>query len=450
MRQCDGSPADEPNRDDGGGPVRRAGGDRSSPRPAARDVLLFHRTGQRAVERQHVGQRQVTRPVAHSFERYLRRPEHPQQAAFLELFFDLAFIFAFTRISLRLAENLDLITAAQTLVLLLALFWVWTFTAWTTNFFRPERIQIQFVVIVSTFGTVVLAIAVPGAFETRGLLFAGTYLLIHVCRSLTLRYLLRGHELQHVPYLVLFWFGLSAVPWIVGAFAPSPVRLALWTLAIAIDYAAAVLLWPTPKLGRIRESQWAFAPEHLAERYRQFFTISLGETILTLGRSFIVAETSQVRTVALVVAFATTALLWRIYFYQAAYRLADTLKSSTQPNRLGRATASAHLVMVSGVVLTSVGYEAFIDHPTGHTPISWLLVILGGPALFLAGRIRFEHTVYAGVSPTRPIGLIVLAVLLAPLLLTPPLVAATAVVVVLTGIAWADVRRARHRHSARP
>lgn len=107
--------------------------------------------------------------MAHTFERYLRRPEHPLQAAFLELFFDLAFIFAFTRISLRLADNLDPISAAQTLVLLLALFWVWTFTAWSTNFFKPERIPIQFVVIGSTFGTVVLAIAVPGAFETRGL-----------------------------------------------------------------------------------------------------------------------------------------------------------------------------------------------------------------------------------------------------------------------------------------
>ncbi|MFG1955735.1 low temperature requirement protein A [Micromonospora sp. NPDC048830] len=392
----------------------------------------------------------MTIRMPHTFERYLRAPEHPQQATFLELFFDLAYIFAFTRISGRLVDNLDLINAAQTLVLLLAIFWVWTFTAWSTNFFNPERVQIQLLVIASMFGTVVLTIAVPGAFEARGLLFAGTYLLIHLGRSLTLRYLLRGHELQHVPYLVLSWFGLSAVPWILGAFAPSPVRLALWALAIAIDYLGGILLWATPKLGRMRESQWAFAPEHLAERYRQFFNISLGETILVLGATFIAAKATFLRTGALIVAFATAALIWRIYFHQAAHTLADTLKSSNQPNRLGRAAANAHLIMVAGVVVTSVGYRAVIDQPNGHTPISWLLVILGGPALFLAGRARFEYTVYAGVSPTRPIGVLVLGALVAPLLLAPPLVAAAAVVVVLTGIALADALRARHRPPAHP
>ncbi|MFG1955397.1 low temperature requirement protein A [Micromonospora sp. NPDC048830] len=91
-----------------------------------------------------------------------------------------------------------------------------------------------------------------------------------------------------------------------------------------------------------------------------------------------------------------------------------------------------------------------MDQPTGHTPISWLLVILGGPALFLAGRARFEYTVYAGVSPTRPIGVLVLGALVAPLLLAPPLVAAAAVVVVLTGIALADALRVRHRPPAHP
>ena len=59
----------------------------------------------------------------------LRGPGDPGRATFLELFFDLVFVFALFRLSQGLLERLTWSGASQTLVLLLAVWWVWGNTA---------------------------------------------------------------------------------------------------------------------------------------------------------------------------------------------------------------------------------------------------------------------------------------------------------------------------------
>jgi low temperature requirement protein LtrA len=66
--------------------------------------------------------------------------------------------------------------------------------------------------------------------------------------------------------------------------------------------------------------------------------------------------------------------------------------------------------MVSGVITTSAGAELVIAHPVDHAPLSWTLTILGGPALFLAGRALFEKPVFGHVYWSRLIGAAALAV----------------------------------------
>ncbi|MDG4799910.1 low temperature requirement protein A [Micromonospora sp. WMMD980] len=98
--------------------------------------------------------------------------------------------------------------------------------------------------------------------------------------------------------------------------------------------------------------------------------------------------------------------------------------------------------MIIGVVAAAIGYELAIEHPTGHNELPWLAMVLGGPALFLAGRVRFEYEVFGRVSPSR---LVAIAALLlpAPLLVrAAPLVGAIWAVPVLAAVAVADVRRA--------
>jgi low temperature requirement protein LtrA len=375
----------------------------------------------------------------------LREPGQPQRATFLELFFDLVYVFVLAQLSQGLIHNLDWSDAFQTLVLLLALYWVWNGTAGITDLYDPQRPEIQLLVIASMLASLVMAVAVPETFRNTGLLFASTNVAIHVGRGLFLVLALRGHVAWRRTTRSLFWFALSAGPWIAGALVHGTARGVLWTLAVAMDYTAGRIRYPTPGLGRSASSEWPIVAEHLSERYRQFFTIALGELILVMGLTYSGSGFAAGHTAAFLVSFVTTALLWRIYIYRAGELLPAAIAAARDADRIARSVSYAHLLMVAGIVATAVGIEVVIRHPSGHTQPAWIAVILGGPALFLAGRAAFEYTVFARVSPSRVIVLLVLAALAPAMLLVPPLVVAIAAALVLTGVAVSDAARAQGR-----
>ncbi|MEU5942769.1 low temperature requirement protein A [Micromonospora sp. NPDC047548] len=375
----------------------------------------------------------------------LRRPGDPRPGNFLDLFFDLVFVVALAQLSHGLTEDLRWSGAFRTLVLLVAMWWVWAVTAWITDLYDPRRPAIQLLVTATMLGTLVMVVALPDAFGERGLAFAGAYVTIHIGRQLFLALALRGHELQRRSMRLLFWFSVSAVPWIAGALVPGTARGALWTLAVAVDYTSGMLRYPTPGLGRSPKTEYPILAEHLAERIRQLFIIALGELILVTASTLSDSGFAADRTTAFVVSFAGTALFWRIYVHRAGELLPAAIAAARDPDRLARSAFVAHLVMLAGIVASSVGNELVIAHPLGHTQPAWVAVILGGPALFLAGRAGFEFAVFARVSRDQPIGVLVLAALTPPMLLMPPLLAAIAAIAVLTAIAIADAARTRGR-----
>ena len=218
---------------------------------------------------------------------------------------------------------------------------------------------------------------------------------------------------------------------------------------MAIDYGAFAVGFPAPRVGRTPQSEAPVGPEHLAERYQQFFIIALGELILVTGLAVSRSGFGPGRTAAFLTSIATTVLLWRIYLYRAGQLLPQAIAAAPEPVRLGLSASYAHLVMVAGVVVAAVGAELVIAHPLGHTRPAWVAVILGGPALFLAGRACFDYAVFAHVSWDRLIGLLTLAALTAPMLLVPPLPTTLAAAAVLAAVAAADAVRARS-HSREP
>ena len=56
----------------------------------------------------------------------------------MELFFDLVFVFAVTQLSHYLLEHHDWRGILQTLVMFLAVWWAWIYTAWATNWLDPD------------------------------------------------------------------------------------------------------------------------------------------------------------------------------------------------------------------------------------------------------------------------------------------------------------------------
>ena len=380
----------------------------------------------------------------------LRTGSSPGRATFLELFFDLVFVFALTRVSQRLIDGLDGSAGAvaadvgKTLLLFLVLWQVWTITTWVTSRYEPERMVIQVVVVGTMFGSLVLGVTLPRALEERALPFALAYVVVMVGRPLLIAVALRAHPRRLVPVRLAVWAGVSAPLWIAGALLPGP-RLALWVVALAVDHLGTFLGWPLPWIGASRIRQWLVAGEHLAERYQQIFLIALGESILVIGVTYSGKEFSGDAAVAFTISFVITALLWRIYFYRAGHLLAQALRMAGTPGRLAESAAQTHLFMVLGVIGAAVGYELVIAHPYDTARPSRLVFVVGGPALFLAARSRFEYEIFGRVSRPRLAGLLALVLLLPALATVPAMVALGAVALVLALVAFADVRRAWHR-----
>ncbi|MBO4210690.1 low temperature requirement protein A [Micromonospora echinofusca] len=379
---------------------------------------------------------------------------HSHRPTFLELFFDLVFVFALTRISARAFEDLALETggaefqravpgAARSFLLLLALYAVWQGTAWTTSRYNPYQPAIQVIVLIAMVGSMVMGVAIPRAFTTGGLAFTFAYVTVQISRPLILFLVLRHRPQRFLKLRMLVCFTCTAPLWFVGAYVDRPFTAVLWSIALIIEYSAARFGWPVPGMGRSPSSRWDIAGAHLAERYQQFFLISLGETILVAGFAYSAIGFQPGPTVAFAVALATSMLLWRIYFHRAGQVLAEAVAVSRQPARIGQSAAESHLVMVAGVVATAIGYELVIAHPSGPAPASWIVVVVGGPVLFVLGRARFEHDVFGRVSRARIVTLLALALPVPVLLTSPALASAITVLVILLGAAVADALRSR-------
>jgi low temperature requirement protein LtrA len=322
---------------------------------------------------------------------------------------------------------------------------VWLSTARFLDAFDPRHPLVQLLTMPVVFGTLVMAAATPEAFDRHGPVFAGAYLIIRLGGLAVAIYFLRGHEARPSAVRILFWVGMAAVLWIVGALLPGWPRGALWMTAALLEYAGIGLGFPTPRLGRSgsRRFEIVVSPEHTAERYQQFFIVVLGEPILVTGLAFAMGGFGVGRSAATVVAFATTALLWRIYIHRAGEVLASAFAATTDLRRIAVPTIYAHAVMAAGIVTIAVGDELVIRHPFGHADSAWIVVILAGPALFLAGRSTFEYAVFGRVSAPRVIGTLVLVGIIPAMRLAPLLAAATAAALVLAGVAVADAVRTR-------
>src|SRR3954449_5214767 len=116
------------------------------------------------------------------------RDGQEQHATTLELFYDLVFVFAITQVSHLLLAHLTWVGAGQATLVLLVVWWSWNYTTWVTNELDPDSITVRLLLIALMLASLLMAIAIPGAFGDKALLFAGSYVAIQVGRHLFLTF----------------------------------------------------------------------------------------------------------------------------------------------------------------------------------------------------------------------------------------------------------------------
>jgi low temperature requirement protein LtrA len=370
----------------------------------------------------------------------MRSRDSHARVTFVELFFDLVFVFAVTQLSHRLLEHMTLAGALQTLLLLMAVWWVWMYTCWFTNWIDPDKPAVRMLLFALMLAGLLMSAAIPNAFGHEGLLFAIAYAFIQVGRSAFMVFATRSHDaVNHRNFQrITTWLAISAVFWIAGGLASGAERVTAWLFALTLEIAGPFVGYFVPGIGRSNTTDWKVDGAHMAERCALFVIIALGESILVTGATAASLPATTASISAFIVAFLGSVAMWWIYFNIGAERGSREIAGSIDPGRQARAVYTYfHIPIVAGIVVCAVADEITIAHPAGHAELPAAMALLGGPALYLLGNVFFKRASAKNYPLSHLVGLGML-VLIAPfaLLLTPLALGTATTVVLITVAVW--------------
>lgn len=341
-------------------------------------------------------------------------PSQHSRVTFVELFFDLVFVFAVTQISHTLLHHFTPLGAVHVAVLFLAVWWVWVYTAWVTNWLNPELTPVRLLLFSMMLGGLVLSTTIPTAFEGRGLWFAIAYAAMQVGRTAFWLFATPRHRtaVRHNAIRILTWLSISAVLWIAGGLSEGDTRLWLWIAAVTWEYISPAARFWVPKLGFSSLEAWAVEGGHMAERCALFVIIALGEAVVVNGATFAELDWTANNILAFVSALVGAIAMWWIYFHKGAEAGAERISKSAESGRLARlAYTYLHTPIVAGIILTAVSDELVLKHPTGHSDTRTIVSTVGGPLVFLVGTILFKYAIRGFLQLSHGIGIILLLVL---------------------------------------
>lgn len=378
--------------------------------------------------------------------RTLLRELHPHQhhrVTYVELFYDLVFVFAITQISHTLLAHFSLLGAVQVAILMLAVWWVWVFMSWVTNWLDPERTPVRLMLFGMMLAGLVLSTSIPKAFGDRGLAFSLAFVTMQVGRSVFFIFAVPKSETGHRRNFqrIAIWLSVSGVFWIAGGLCEPATRLWLWVIALAIEYSGPAMRFRTPGLGASSMQDWTVEGGHMAERCALFIIIALGESIVVTGATFSEAAWSGPTAVAFVIALLGSIAMWWIYFHIGAEAGSHRISHADETGRMARlAYTYLHLLIVAGIVVCAVGDEMLLAHPAGHVGAKEMLSMIGGPLLYLVGVILFKRTIRGHLQLSHLVGIGLLLVLIPfGAMMSPLWLSGTTTAILMLVAAWEAV-----------
>lgn len=282
-----------------------------------------------------------------------------QKVTFVELFFDLVFVYCVTQVVTLLHGHIDGRSAGSALLVFWLIWWAWTQFTWALNAANTEHPRIQVITLVATSIAFLLAVGIPGALGRDALWFAVPYVALRIL-GLLVYDLVASHDAAQRKAVRIFALasttGLVAV--LAGAAAGGPALYWMWGLAIVLDLFAAAV-------GGQLEG-WNLHPEHFVERHGLIVIIALGETLIVAAAGLVDATRTPAVVATGVLAVAVTCGLWWSYFRHAREALEHALvacKGSLRSRLARDAFSVLHFPMLCGVVAIAAATEAALAHP---------------------------------------------------------------------------------------
>ncbi|MGK5443531.1 low temperature requirement protein A [Micromonospora sp. URMC 105] len=355
-----------------------------------------------------------------------------RHASWLELFFDLVFVVAVSRLGVLLLDDPSPRGVLVFTGLLVTVWWLWISYSYFDDLFDTDRPAQRVAQLTAMLGAVVLAVTLGDGVGGDSGRYAITYGLLFLL--LGAMYAVIGHTRpQHRTFCRWYVTGslVGAVLWLLSVLVPEPWRYVGWGLAVVLN---ATICGP---LVYAKARDVPRQRSHMPERFGLFTIVVLGEAVLAVVNGIDATGWNPAAVAIAVIGFVVASGIWWVYF--AAFD-EDAINRSLSAGRNAQVRSFlygyGHLIVYGAIVAAGAGIELAAEeaaHP-GHGDAS--LLVGGSQIALVAGFLVISQGI--GLHGTPPVltakGGVVAVGLLVAVVHPPPLVAT-----LLVGISWLAV-----------
>jgi low temperature requirement protein LtrA len=304
----------------------------------------------------------------------------------VELLWDLVFVFAVTQVTTLLSGHLTWTGFGRSMLVLALVWWAWSAFVWAANAQAEDAPMLRPVLLAAMVLIFICGVAIPHAFGDEATLFAAAYVSVRLMHlGLYADASRRGNASWSAIAGFALTVALGMALLLAGSFLEGWQRDALWTAAVAIDYAGPG--WLTRR--RLRGLQ-EVEVSHFAERYGLFVLICLGESIVAIGARASALSLTAAIVAAVVLGILVTIGLWWTYFERFAGAAQERLREHHDPVLAASdAYSYLHLPLVAGIIIFAAGVKLVIGDAGSPLPAPARLALCGGVALYLIAHAAF-------------------------------------------------------------
>ena len=331
----------------------------------------------------------------------------------VELFFDLAYVLAFSQLVGVLIHDATWAGVGRA-GLLFGLMWLpWQQLTWATNVVSGNGRTIRLVMLAATAVSVPMAASTSTALGAGGAVFAVSLTII-----MGLGFAVQAMSSERGTtnrQTVQRWVAPNVVAigvLLAGTAVDGTARIAVWVASLCIVLVAMMMAG---------SGDWVVRAGHFAERHALIIIIALGEVIVAIGLPVIASlesgEGIPGRTVAALVAAGVFAgLIWWGYFYRPSPALEHRgagLPSEERGRFVRDVYTWSHAPIVAGIILSAAALEEITLHPSDPLPPAFRMMLFAGLAGAVAGVASAIWRAFRAVARERLVAGVALAVLLA-------------------------------------
>ncbi|WP_161500954.1 low temperature requirement protein A [Embleya scabrispora] len=297
----------------------------------------------------------------------------------LELFFDLVFVFTVTQLTAAIAHELNPTGITRVVLMLALIWWMYSGYVWLTNTVPPTTPVRQALLMVGMAGFLVVALAVPHAFDGTGEAFGFGYLMLSGVHFAM--FLASGGTRRAFVRIAPFNMSSTALI-VVGGFLDTTAQLAVWAAALVVQII-------TPYVAG--NDGFRLSVPHFVERHGLVVIVALGESVIAIGvgAQGLALNATLIATAAstLTVCFA----IWWAYFGaeddERAVAVLERLEPKARNLRALNIYGYVHYGLLLGMLLFAAGVKGAMARPSDRLDTVHAGTLVGGLALYLASVV---------------------------------------------------------------